>query len=464
MLVCEGQPKATSPPTPSRCPHGATLLPCATVRCYCSATMPHDVPTTPKVASAVNVPPHAQSSHSSEGMALALLDQDEVLEDDFQTQHMLVRCVRWWGDSGSGSLAGGGLECAGGSLGQWVTYCLDIGEEEETLETVDPTWRTTRWLQLAVQGISDDEVPWYECIAPLMLEAEGTALSLAKCLLTIWRWSLRVQGWDICPPTPTILNIGQFMTQDEVQGEVDNLLWFEVYSHALQRVGEAICDRRWQWPEGKAQEVAVSPIVRAFWEETGVEPAATCTRLCWELQPRAVFRRRERGAVSHAITFLDYMTVRVPTLNAWDQFVWLPSAAIPWTTMQVEQYGYCHGNAADLGTVMTATEFRVTDEEGTYLCTACGLIFEGSVLAYDHARDEVEWVPAHRVTNDLSWVEERMAVTFANFVPHTPKRQTALQTSGPTTSWPGPMTPPQRERVSRCRRRVMSPRRMSVRK
>ena len=71
------------PHTPSRCPHGATLLPCATARCYCGATMPHDAPTTPKVASVVNVPPHARSSHSSEGMALASLDQDEVLEDDF---------------------------------------------------------------------------------------------------------------------------------------------------------------------------------------------------------------------------------------------------------------------------------------------------------------------------------------------------------------------------------------------
>ena len=50
----------------------------------------------------------------------------------------------------------------------------------------------------------------------------------------------------------------------------------------------------------------------------------------------------------------------------------------------------------------------------------CGaaLIFEGSVLAYNPTRDEVEWVPTHRVTNNLSWVEERTAVTLTNFVPH----------------------------------------------
>ena len=71
----------------------------------------------------------------------------------------------------------------------------------------------------------------------------------------------------------------------------------------------------------------------------------------------------------------------------------------------------------DLSAVMPVTEFRVTDEEGTYLCTAHGLVFEGSILAYDPVRDKVEWVPAHEVANDLSWVEERMVVVLANFVP-----------------------------------------------
>ena len=111
----------------------------------------------------------------------------------------------------------------------------------------------TRWLQLAVQGISDDEVPWYECIALLTSGAEGAALSLAKRLLAIWQWSLRVQGQDVSPPpAPTVLNIRQFMMRDEVRGDVDNTLWFEVYSHTLQRVGEAVCGRRWQWLKGKA--------------------------------------------------------------------------------------------------------------------------------------------------------------------------------------------------------------------
>ena len=66
---------------------------------------------------------------------------------------------------------------------------------------------------------------------------------------------------------------------------------------------------------------------------------------------------------------------------------------------------------------MLATQFRVTDEEGTYLCVARALVFEGSVLAYNAARGEVEWVPTCGLTNDLSWVEEKSVVALANYVP-----------------------------------------------
>ena len=90
------------------------------------------------------------------------------------------------------------------------------------LETINPTRRTTHWLHLVVQGISDDEVPWYKFIIPLMGGTEGVALSLAKHLLTVWRWSIKVQVWDICPPAPTALNIGQFMTREEVLEGIDD--------------------------------------------------------------------------------------------------------------------------------------------------------------------------------------------------------------------------------------------------
>ena len=100
MWAWDGQSHAPSPHMPSRYPHGATLPPCVTMRCYCSATASHDLSTTPKVASTVNTPPHTRSSHSGEGTARPSLDHDEALEDDFQTQHTPVHRVMRREDTG----------------------------------------------------------------------------------------------------------------------------------------------------------------------------------------------------------------------------------------------------------------------------------------------------------------------------------------------------------------------------
>ena len=49
---------------------------------------------------------------------------------------------------------------------------MDIGEE--------------RWLQVAAQGIRDEEVPWHELLAPLTSGVKGIAKSLAKHLVAVW--------------------------------------------------------------------------------------------------------------------------------------------------------------------------------------------------------------------------------------------------------------------------------------
>ena len=311
-------------------------------------------------------------------------------------------------DNGHGDPAEGRPESSRGSPGWRTEYQVEICKEEDTLETIDPTWRTTHWLHLVVQGISDDEVPWYEIVIPLMVGTEGTALSLAKHLHTVWQWSIKVQGWDVSSPALTALNIRQFMTRREVLEGIDIPFWFAAYSCTLQWVGEATHGQQWEWPVGKMPEVGVSPMVHAFWEEMGVELAMcmSCIKLCWEIPLRSIFRRRERDPVAYAITFVDEVAMWVPSLNAWDQF-----------TMKAEQYSYCHSHAIDLRPIMPATQFRVTDEVGTYLCVAWALVFKGSVLAYNPTRDEVEWVPMCGIANNLSWAEEKSAVALANYVP-----------------------------------------------
>ena len=180
------------------------------------------------------------------------------------------------------------------------------------LESIDPTWRATHWLQLAVQGIVEDEVPWYELVIPLMLGAEGAALSLAKHLLAAWRWSIKVQGEDVCPPAPTALNIRQFMIKEEVAEGMGEPHWFVAYFCTLQWVGEAARRWKWEWPAREALEVKVSPLVHIFWEETGADLTVSCIKLCWEPAPRAIFCKRQEGPVAHIITFLDELAVQVP--------------------------------------------------------------------------------------------------------------------------------------------------------
>ena len=105
---------------------------------------------------------------------------------------------------------------------------------------------------------------------------------------------------------------------------------------------------------------------------------------------------------------------------------------------EAELYGYCCSQAVDLRPVMPATQFRVTDKAGTYLCMARTLVFEGSVLAYNPAKDEVEWVPTCGLTNDLTWTEERSAMALGNYILCVPQEVAWIARLGAhrLVSWP----------------------------
>ena len=135
---------------------------------------------------------------------------------------------------------------------------------------------------------------------------------------------------------------------------------------------------------------------------------------------------------------MDELAIRVPSLDAWDQFIWPQAAAMPWALMEAEQYGYHCGQAVDLGPIMPAMQFRVTDEVGIYLCVVWALVFEGSILAYNLTRDEAEWIPMHGLTNDLTWAEEKSTVVLANYVPHVSQELARIARLGacPLVSWP----------------------------
>ena len=149
---------------------------------------------------------------------------------------------------------------------------------------------------------------------------------------------MKVHREDACPPTQTILNIGQFMTEEKTGGGMGEPHWFVAYSHALQQVGEAACRQKWEWPMRETLQVKVSPLVHTFLEETSTDLTMAYIKLSWEPAPRAIYHKWENFPTCHMITFLDELVVWVSTLDAWDQLVWPPTVAILGALTEAELY------------------------------------------------------------------------------------------------------------------------------
>ena len=94
--------------------------------------------------------------------------------------------------------------------------------------------------------------------------------------------------------------------------------------------------------------------------------------------------------------------------------------AVQQALTEAELYGYCCSHMVDLSPMMPVAQFLVTDKGGAYLCIVRPLVFKGSVLVYNPAMNEAEWVPVHGLTNDLTWAEERSAVALVDYVPCIP--------------------------------------------
>ena len=219
------------------------------------------------------------------------------------------------------------------------------------------------------------------------------------------------------------------MTVEETAGGVGEPHWFVAHSCTLQWVGEVAHGQKWEWPTREALEVKVSPLVCTFWQETGANLTVASIKLCWGPPLRALYHQRENSPTAHVITFLDELAIWVPSLDAWDQLVWPPVAAVPWALTEAELYGYCCGQAVDLSPVMLVAQFRVM-EGGAYLCIVRALVFKGSVLAYNPAMNKAEWVPVHGLTNNLTWAEERSAMALVNYVPCIPEEPARIARLG----------------------------------
>ena len=163
-------------------------------------------------------------------------------------------------------------------------------------------------------------------------------------------------------------------------------------------------------------EIKASPLVLVFWQEAGMVLTLTLLKSCWELTTCIIYRKVDEGTISHGISFLDELAICILSHKVWEKFAWLPMAAAPRALQEPEPYSYCCRQVVDLGLVLPAAQFQVTNEAGNYLCMARALTFEGSVLAYNPTHNEAEWVPNQGLANDLTPGKERSTVALANYV------------------------------------------------
>ena len=189
------------------------------------------------------------------------------------------------------------MEASGGSP-TWQSFVqVDTGEQEpETLE-IDPHWRATRWLQVAIQGIVDEEVPWYELVTPLTSGDQG------------WR------EW-FCPWPSILLLCGSGtsscmgrMTAHLLRPSsiLVSLLWMRKQqgaweSHTGLWPTPVHCSGWARWPMGDdGSGQGGKPWSPAFWHKTGMDLTVASIKLCWEPTPRALYHKRDNGSTAHVI-------------------------------------------------------------------------------------------------------------------------------------------------------------------
>ena len=115
--------------------------------------------------------------------------------------------------------------------------------------------------------------------------------------------------------------------------------------------------------------------------------------LCWSEPPKTIPLQRGKGAFTHVISYLENLAQHLPTRKVWDELVCLPPSAVPCTPYQSRHLSYIQGQVMELGPALPSTQFYISQPGRQFVCAAWGLLFEGSMLAYDPVSNEAEWIP-----------------------------------------------------------------------
>ena len=131
---------------------------------------------TPTVQLVVNVPPQATSSLSTGGVQATSLDLDEDTDDE-NSFHESSRCIM--------------MQCSP------IKKCLD------------PMCQTTKWLEASGGNLGEEDITWWLLLLPLTDGSNAATKELAKCLVAMWRWMVKV---STMPPMPTCSHSAEHWT------------------------------------------------------------------------------------------------------------------------------------------------------------------------------------------------------------------------------------------------------------
>ena len=167
---------------------------------------------------------------------------------------------------------------------------------------LDPLWQITMWLEACRDSLGEEDITWLLLVMPLTDGGTAVDKELAKHLISAWRWMAKVSTMPLCPPAPTMLNIGQFLEGCPREG--DHTPWLLAYAYTLQCVGEAVEGRTW-CPSGVHFTLQISLLVDTFIEETGAELIELDITSCWGQLPEEVLHQKDEGPFADIISYLD---------------------------------------------------------------------------------------------------------------------------------------------------------------
>ena len=294
---------------------------------------PDHVPRTPAVRCVVSVPLRATSSLSTKGALATSLDdckEDNREEEAFHQFHQ--RRVQQSGTQKEAIPSPHQVMHASPSK----SCCIDL------------MWQTTKWLLNYETSLEEEEISWWLLVSPLTNGSDAATKDLTKRLMAAWKWVGVVLESPICPPTPTVLNIRQFLDEDLTGHGWIQQEWLLAYAHALQHVGEAQMGGTWR-PNGKHFMPQISMLVDALLKVTDAKVVEADVAHCWSELPLTVLLQRDKGTFADVISHLDSLAQCLPTRKTWDELVCLLPSAVPHSPQGSGHLGYIQGWVVELG-------------------------------------------------------------------------------------------------------------------